>query len=347
MKILSSTEHSPGSETSLAIDTEGVPGRGPDPVTGDDPTTATIYYQVTGGGSSVEIFRTRVSLEIGNDQDPDSNPAYSVVLGEKLYGTGLQTTWDGKGTGNQPYGVWNAQIKVDVDFDETMPEPEAQEWEQTYRSGFLPITVYSYPVTDAGVDQAVLLDPVTNSVEVSFNGSGSIDLDAIGASPAITNYSWSFSAPNPADAGTPSSVTSAQPAATTTYYTPGVKTVTLTVTDNDSQPLDDQDTVVVKVVKLTPVFTPMDNFVGRSHSRFAIAEEMELSFTAEPPVDPTDVAKVGGLVWTIPSGLGTLTDSKRNDGMADYVASTTPGSVTLKLAVARGSMAGNGTNSND
>ena len=239
------------SETSLAIDTEGVPSRGPDPVTGEDPTTATIYYQVTGGGSGVKIFRTRVSLEIGNDQDPDSNPAYSVVLGEKLYGTGLQTTWDGKGTGNQPYGVWNAQIKVDVDVDKYTAEPEAQEWEQTYRSGFLPITVYSYPVADAGVDQAVLLDPETNSVEVSFNGSGSTDPDGIGTSPAITNYSWDFSAPDPADAGTPSSVTSAQPAATTTYYTPGVKTVTLTVTDNDDPALDDEDTAEITVIDFT------------------------------------------------------------------------------------------------
>ena len=96
-----------------------------------------------------------MSLEIDDDQDSDSNPAYTVVLGENLYGTGLATTWDGKGTGNQLYGVWNAQIKVDIDFDKNTPEPEDYEWEQTYRNGFLPITVYSFPVADAGSDQTI------------------------------------------------------------------------------------------------------------------------------------------------------------------------------------------------
>ena len=40
-----------------------------------------------------------MSLEIGNDQDPDSNPAYSVVLGEDLYGTGLANDLGREGHG--------------------------------------------------------------------------------------------------------------------------------------------------------------------------------------------------------------------------------------------------------
>ena len=190
------------------------------------------------------------------------------------------------------------------------------------------------------IDQAVLLNPVTNSVEVSFNGSGSIDPDGLGTPPAITNYSWDFSAANTADAGTPSSVTSAQPAATTTYYTPGVKTVTLIVTDNDSPPLDDQDTVEVKVVKLTPVLEPMDNFDGRSLSRFGIGEEINLNYTVEPL--SITAAEIGGLEWEQLSGNGVLETDSNNEGVAEFRAATTPGSVTLKLSVLNGPMAGQG-----
>ena len=228
VKILSSTEHTPGSETSLAIDTEGVPGRGPDPVTGEDPTTATIYYQVTGGGSSVEIFRTRVSLEIDDDQDSDSNPAYTVVLGENLYGTGLATTWDGKGTGNQLYGVWNAQIKVDIDFDKNTPEPEDYEWEQTYRSGFLPITVYSFPVADAGGNKVVAIDTTTNLVTVSFDGSGSSDPDdgtPQSVDDVITEWEWTFTGTDlTQDAGSDTATTKI---VNTPYRSVGINEATL------------------------------------------------------------------------------------------------------------------------
>ena len=252
VKILSSTEHTPGSETSLAIDTEGVPGRGPDPVTGEDPTTATIYYQVTGGGSSVEIFRTRVSLEIDDDQDSDSNPAYTVVLGENLYGTGLATTWDGKGTGNQLYGVWNAQIKVDIDFDKNTPEPEDYEWEQTYRSGFLPITVYSFPVADAGGNKVVAIDTTTNLVTVSFDGSGSSDPDdgtPQSVDDVITEWEWTFTGTElTQDAGSDTATTKI---VNTPYRSVGINEATLIVTDNDRPtPHEDDDTITVTVMDL-------------------------------------------------------------------------------------------------
>ena len=94
VKILSSTEHTPGSETSLAIDTEGVPGRGPDPVTGEDPTTATIYYEISGG--RVQDFpRREITLEIDDDDDPSNTPLLTVVLDNNITGV-KKFVWDGK-----------------------------------------------------------------------------------------------------------------------------------------------------------------------------------------------------------------------------------------------------------
>ena len=246
------------SESSLAIDTENLPSRLPN-AEGEGPTTATIYYQVTGGGSGVTIFRTRVSLEIDDDQDSDSNPAYTVVLGENLYGTGLATTWDGKGTGNQLYGVWNAQIKVDIDFDKNTPEPEDYEWEQTYRSGFLPINVYSFPVADAGGNKVVAIDTTTNLVTVSFDGSNSYDPDdgtSASVDDVITAWNWSFTGTDlTQDSGSDTATTKT---VDTPYRTAGVKTATLIVTDNDDPASDDDDTAEVTVIDIN-ITAPVEN----------------------------------------------------------------------------------------
>ena len=310
----------------------------------DEPyTPLTIFYEIEGNIGFA--YEKRVRLEI-------TNTAGAVVLNKKdlelAVGRELSTTWDGSGNTNAynsyVYGLHKAVVVLELDRDGE-EEPENIKWEGVYRSddGELEphdITVDSEPVADAGDDQVVLLNPETNSVEVSFNGSGSIDPDGLGTPPAITNYSWDFSAANTADAGTPSSVTSAQPAATTTYYTPGVKTVTLIVTDNDSPPLDDQDTVEVKVVKLTPVLEPMDNFDGRSLSRFGIGEEINLNYTVEPPSNTA--AEIGGLRWMKLSGNGELETPTNNEGVTEFHAATAPGSVTLKLSVLNGPMAGQG-----
>ena len=246
------------SESSLAIDTENLPSRQPN-AEGEGPTTATIYYQVTGGSSGVTIFRTRVSLEIDDDQDSDSNPAYTVVLGENLYGTGLATTWDGKGTGNQLYGVWNAQIKVDIDFDKNTPEPEDYEWEQTYRSGFLPINVYSFPVADAGGNKVVAIDTTTNLVTVSFDGSNSYDPDdgtSASVDDVITAWNWSFTGTDlTQDSGSDTATTKT---VDTPYRTAGVKTATLIVTDNDDPASDDDDTAEVTVIDIN-ITAPVEN----------------------------------------------------------------------------------------
>lgn len=275
---------------------------------------------------------------LGNDLDTKLKTRVRKIV-NAISGTELARTgsidWNGKKAAAPLYGSHDARIKLEV-----MLKDKTQ-WETTAsRSGFHTINVRSLPVANAGEDQIILLDPVTNSVEVSFNGSGSTAPDGIGAAPVITNYAWDFSAPDPADSGTPSSVTGAKPAATTTYYTLGVKTVTLTVTDNDDPALDDQDTVEVKVVKLTPVFTPKDNFAGRSLSRFAIAEEIDLNFTVEPP--SITAAEIGGLEWEQLSGNGVLETDSNNEGVAEFRAATTPGSVTLKLSVVNGPMAGQG-----
>ena len=309
------------SETSLAIDTEGVPGR--NPVTGEDPTTATIYYQVTGGGSGVTIFRTRVSLEIDDDQDWTTNPAHRVILGEDLYGTGLATTWDGKGTGNQLYGVWNAQIKVDIDFDKTKPEPEAQEWEQTYRSGFLPITVDSYPVADAGEDRVVDIDTTTNSVTVSFDGSNSSDPDdgtSASVDDVITEWEWAFTGTDlTQDAGSDTATTKT---VDTPYRSAGVKTATLTVRDNDTPALDDEDTAEITVIDVEIDNPTINEKLTLSNSK---------ALTPPPPTIsvqgsflPTTIPGPHNLDWEITIGGNTFSTTTDSGGQGTISLSGPP-----------------------
>jgi len=87
----------------------------------------------------------------------------------------------------------------------------------------------------------------------------------------------------------------------------------------------------VVVYSLDGVFTPEDNFTGRSLSRFGLAEVVYLSFTADPPIT---AAQAGGLKWKLLYGDGTVAGG--TDGTGTFTAGATPGPITLKLRIESG-----------
>jgi hypothetical protein len=93
-------------------------------------------------------------------------------------------------------------------------------------------------------------------------------------------------------------------------------------------------TANVIVYDLTGVFTPENNFPGRSHERFGIEESMSLSFTVTPSLS---ASQLGGLRWSITSsgsGNGTITAS--DEGTGTYVAPDAGKSISLALKVLDG-----------
>ena len=97
------------------------------------------------------------------------------------------------------------------------------------------INVHSAPVADAGSNQTVLVGETVN-----FDGSGSYDPDG-----GNLTYSWAFGS-----GATPATGSGATPSCT--YSTPGTKTVTLTVTDNNGATASDTVTVTVDLVPPCP-----------------------------------------------------------------------------------------------
>jgi hypothetical protein len=81
-------------------------------------------------------------------------------------------------------------------------------------------------------------------------------------------------------------------------------------------------------VTFTVVITPVDNFAGRSMTRFGVGEELDLSFTTVPP---RTAASFGGLRWHIKSGPATLAAPVPADGTARLVMGERAGTVVLEL----------------
>jgi len=86
-------------------------------------------------------------------------------------------------------------------------------------------------------------------------------------------------------------------------------------------------------VVFTTVVTPVDNFAGRSPTRFGVGEEIDLSFTTLP-LHPA--AFFGGLQWAVKSGPGTLNNPVPNDGTARLVMGERAGTVVLELRTIAG-----------
>lgn len=125
-------------------------------------------------------------------------------------------------------------------------------------------------------------------------------------------------------AGSPA--TGSGPTFTAKWSSSGVKQVTASCGGTSK-------TASVTVVSVTGVLTPSDNFTGRSNTRFGVGEIINLSFQSTPP---RTAAQLGGLIWSIASGGGTLTGNTGNNGKGVYTAPATAGSVTLELTVVSG-----------
>jgi hypothetical protein len=91
----------------------------------------------------------------------------------------------------------------------------------------------------------------------------------------------------------------------------------------------------VLVYDFAPVFTPEDNFEGRSLTEFGVGERIRLSASITPPITAD---QAGGLVWSITAGGGELTDN--GDGTGIYivpdVADGTSSTFVLALQVKSG-----------
>lgn len=81
------------------------------------------------------------------------------------------------------------------------------------------------------------------------------------------------------------------------------------------------------------ILTPDDNFTGRSQKKYGLEEKVTLDATIVPAT--VTAAQVGGLEWTINSGVGSLSNVGQ-DGTADYDAGATAGSVKLRLTIKSG-----------
>jgi hypothetical protein len=120
------------------------------------------------------------------------------------------------------------------------------------------------------------------------------------------------------------------PTFTTKWTTPGTKQVTAACGSSTVN-----TTVVVAAV--TGVLAPLDNFAGRSRTRFGVGEVIDLSFASTPPRTAVDF---GGLRWSIDSGGGSFPGATGNDGLGQYIAPPTADTVRLVLKVVSGPSAG-------
>ena len=221
------------SDTTADVDTVG------HGTSGSRSDSATIRYEITGARVE-DVARRRVRLHIYKGDT--KNKVKTINLGSTV-GTRLSAYWDGTNDSNQfSYGEHFAIITLDLDFD-SLPEPEAQEWEHSYRSNSHVITVYSFPVADAGGHQ--FFDwgdsiPKYTSPIVTFDGSQSHDPDDGDSGKGINSYSWKFGDGNWAP----------QEIAKHLYQAPGTYTVELTVKDNDDPQRDHTDETKVTNVWL-------------------------------------------------------------------------------------------------
>ena len=227
--------------SSVAIDTEYSHNN---PNATDRSIPATIQYQLT-AGSGDAIAELRFTLEIGNDEDPDTEPTTMVTktvpvnAGQGLARTG-SIDWDGKKIAAPLYGSHNAQIKLEVKLKNKV------EWEQgVSRSGFHTINVASFPVADAGEDQIVGL-----GTQVNFSGSASNDPD--GGDDDLT-YTWNFGSNVYGVLGTDRVL------ATCRFTIPDDPvTVLLTVTDDENQ--SDTDTCTITMITPTGEITTSEGW---------------------------------------------------------------------------------------
>lgn len=173
--------------------------------------------------------------------------------------------------------------------------------------------------------------------------SGANFEDIAGTLYVLKGSSVTFKAlPNPANATWPSG----QPVWSGTSGATGTgPTVSVTFSQASSSANDFKTVIAthgapvtanVVVYDLTAVFTPENNFSGRSLGSFGVEELVTLGFTATPSVT---ASQAGGLRWrivTTGTGNGTLSASANDDGTGTYNAPDTAKAITLAITVVAG-----------
>jgi len=113
-------------------------------------------------------------------------------------------------------------------------------------------------------------------------------------------------------------------------------TLSSTLSDYKSVTAECGNTLTANIVvyDFEGVFTPDNNFSGRSTEYYGIEETVELWFETDPWSVP--VNQIGGLEWTKLSGVGTLSNVDVDYGSADYDAGESSGTVGLRITIQSG-----------
>ena len=214
-------------------------------------------------------LNTAVTFDGSGSHDPDDGTGPGLGI----------STWSWSFTGGVPASVTTTTSSANTTYSTigekevtlTVTDNEGDSNSTTRTISVIPAT----PVADAGENQTVYIGTAVN-----FDGSGSRKPGG-----GDLTYLWNFGD----DASPTTTGSGVNPSHT--YSTPDVKTVTLTVTDNQGN--TDSDTCTVTVIELTAVLEPVDNFSGRSNNRYGLAEVINLSFI----IEPTGIiaAEIGGL----------------------------------------------------
>ncbi len=225
------------------------------------------------GGSYSGTEDVAITFDGSGSYDSDGDLlTYAWYFGDGSTGTGVNPTHAYTAGGNYTVTLVVNDGKVDSEASATTAD----------------ITeVNDPPVADAGSGQTALVNE-----NVTFNGSGSYDLDGI-----ITDYEWEFG-----DGNTETGMTT-----THAYGVAGTYTVNLTVTDTGG--LTDTDTTMVTITEI-PADTMHIDSIEMSKTTIRSRGWYTYATTTVTIVDgagdPVDGATVSGS-W---SGLTTDTDSE-------------------------------------
>ena len=203
---------------------------------GEKTVTLTVSYMTDGGEVAA---KDTVTINVHNPPIANAGRDQRAAVGSEVSfdgsgsidpdGGDLTYSWDfgadadpATSNSDKPFCIYSTRGTKTVTLTVTDDEGVS-------RSATVTITVHDPPIADAGHDQTVAVD-----TEVSFDGSGSRDPDG-----GNLTYLWDFGAdadPATSDAEMPFCI----------YSTPGTKTVTLTVTDDEE--VEASDTVIITVI---------------------------------------------------------------------------------------------------
>ena len=277
------------------------------------PTVPNTPPVADAGGSYSGTEDIAITFNGSGSYDSEGDPlTYTWYFGDDSTGTGVNPTHAYTAGGTYTVILVVNDGKVDSEASTTTAD----------------ITeVNDPPIADAGSDQTALVNE-----GVTFNGSGSYDLDGI-----ITAYEWEFGDGN---TGTDMTMTHA-------YGAAGTYTANLTVTDNDGS--TDTDTVMVTVTE-EPAYTM--HIANIDISRDSITRGRNTFVWAVATVtifDESDNPVVGAMVSGDWSGATSDTDSGLTDASGEVALNSdkvrnAPSGTVFTFTVDRVSLTGWGYN---